>query len=128
MSMQTSAHTILVIDDEQQLRESLTQQLRDEGYTVYAAADSNQALSLMNSMTVHLVILDLKLPVGMSGHEILKYVKTFYSKTKVLVLTGYANLREGKAAKHEGADEFISKPYNVEDMLQVVGGLLARSA
>ncbi len=124
--MQSSAYTILVIDDEQQLRDSLTQQLRDEGYTVYAAADSNQALSLMNSMTVHLLILDLKLPVGMSGHEILKYVKTFYNKTKVLVLTGYANLREGKAAKHEGADEFISKPYNVEDMLQVVAGLVAR--
>ncbi len=118
--------TILVVDDEAQLRKSLTDQLLEEGYTVYAASDSNQALSFLNSTTISLMILDLKLPVGMSGHEILKYAKTFYPKVKVLVLTGYANLKEGRAAKQEGADEFLSKPYNVEDLLQMVEALLKR--
>jgi DNA-binding NtrC family response regulator len=126
MAMVKKDFTILVIDDEAQLRKSLTEQLQEEGYTVYAASDSNQALSFLNSTTILLIILDLKLPVGMSGHEILKYVKTFYPKVKVLVLTGYANLKEGRAAKQEGADEFLSKPYNVEDLLQMVEALMKR--
>ncbi len=122
--MSESSKKILVVDDEQNLRLSLAQQLGDLGYMVSTAENSKQALGLLESSPFHLVILDLKFPEGMKGHEMLKLIKNKYPSTKVLVLTAYANLMEGKTAKLEGADEFLSKPYNVEDMLQVVSDLL----
>jgi DNA-binding NtrC family response regulator len=116
---------ILIVDDEESLRTSLTDQLRDEGYEVSAAANSHEAIEILRKSVVHLVILDLKFPEGMTGHELLKYIKSKYSGTKVLVLTAYANLKEGKTAKQEGADDFLSKPYNVEDLIQLVKNMLS---
>ena len=123
--MTTAQHSILIVDDEESLRLSLTDQLRDEGYNVSGAANSQEALARLKQSPVELVILDLKFPEGMTGHEMLKFIKTTYPGIKVLVLTAYANLKEGKSAKQAGADDFLSKPYNVEDLIQLVGNLLS---
>jgi DNA-binding NtrC family response regulator len=118
--------SILVVDDEETLRTSLTNQLKDEDYDVLSASNSQEAIALLNSKTFDLVILDMKFPQGMTGHELLRYIKTFFSGTKVIVLTGYATIIEGKTSLREGADEFLSKPYNVEDLLQTVARHLAK--
>ncbi len=123
--MNDTPRNILIVDDEESLRAALAEQLHDEGYDVTAAANPNEAIEQLKQAVYNLVILDLKFPEGMKGHDVLKWIKDTYPGTKVLVLTAYANLKEGKIAKQAGADDFLSKPYNVEDMLQLVKHLLA---
>lgn len=123
--MKETEQHILIVDDEQSLRTALAEQLHDEGYNVSAAANPAEATDHLKKSSFQLVILDLKFPEGMKGHDVLKWIKETYPGTKVLVLTAYANLKEGKIAKQAGADDFLSKPYNVEDMLQLVRHLLS---
>lgn len=119
----TSPTSILIADDDNELRTNLKSQLIDEGFDVMDAANGTEAIALLQSKTFPLVILDLKMP-GVNGMDVLKFVKTFSPTTKVIVLTSYADLMHGTAAAKEGADDFISKPYEVEDLLATIHRLL----
>ncbi|MBI3365103.1 MAG: response regulator [Ignavibacteriae bacterium] len=115
--------SILVADDDNYLRSSLKSHLIDEGFDVMEASNGADAISLLRSKTFPLLILDLKMP-EVNGMGVLKFVKTFSPSTKVIVLTSYADLAHGTAAAKEGADDFISKPYEVEDLIATVERLL----
>ena len=119
-----SAISILVADDDKYLRTSLKGQLLDEGFDVMDASNGADAISLLQSKTFPLVILDLKMP-EVNGMGVLRFLKTFSPSTKVIVLTSYADLAHGTAAAKEGADDFISKPYEIEDLLATVHRLLS---
>ena len=119
-------YSILVVDDEQFILSSITELLRSEGYNVSAASNGREALAVLGSATFDLVISDLKLPDGVNGNDILRFAKSQAGGTKVLILTAYADLLHAKAAKRDGADEFLSKPYEVEDMLHTVKRLLEK--
>ena len=119
-----NAVSILVADDDKYLRTALKGQLIDEGFDVLEASNGSDAISLLQSKTFPLVILDLKMP-EVNGMGVLRFLKTFSPSTKVIVLTSYADLAHGTAAAKEGADDFISKPYEVEDLLATVHRLLS---
>jgi len=110
---------ILVVDDEDALRTVLSSELVSEGYEVGTAADGDEAINEIQKQTFDLVLLDIKMP-RMNGFEVLKYVKDKHPKTKVIMLTGFADLKNAIESKKLGAEDFVSKPYDLVDLLTTI--------
>ena len=116
--------SVLVVDDEEALRTVLSGELANEGYDVKAAADGDEAISEVEKSPFDLVLLDIKMP-RMSGFEVLKYIKVNHAKTKVVMLTGFADLKNAIESKKLGADDFVSKPYDLVDLLTTIERVLS---
>ena len=101
----TNKETILVVDDEPGLRESL-QMILSPSYEVHTAAEGEGALRFIQDNDVGLVILDLHMP-GLSGFDVLKSIKHFRSDTEVIIITGYATVKNAQEAVRLGAERFI---------------------
>ncbi|HVN49144.1 MAG TPA: response regulator [Bacteroidota bacterium] len=114
---------ILVVDDEEALRMVLSSELEGEGYKVSNAADGQEAINTLTSNEFDLVLLDIKMP-NVDGFEVLKYIKERWPKTKVVMLTGFADLKNAIESKKLGAEDFISKPYDLVDLLTTVERVL----
>lgn len=110
---------ILVVDDEDALRTVLSAELSSEGYDVGTAADGVEAVGLLQKNRYHLVLLDIKMP-NMNGFEVLKVIKEKYPGTKVIMLTGFADLKNAIESKKLGAEDFVSKPYDLVDLLTTI--------
>ena len=119
----TDKNRLLVVDDEEALRTVLSSELTSEGYDVQAAADGQEAISELEKGTFDLVLLDIKMP-RMNGFEVLKYVKEKHPKTKVVMLTGFADLKNALESKKLGAEDFVSKPYDLVDLLTTIERVL----
>jgi DNA-binding NtrC family response regulator len=119
----TDKNRLLVVDDEEALRTVLSSELTTEGYDVQAAADGQEAISELEKGTFDLVLLDIKMP-RMNGFEVLKYVKEKHPKTKVVMLTGFADLKNALESKKLGAEDFVSKPYDLVDLLTTIERVL----
>jgi DNA-binding NtrC family response regulator len=103
------AKTILIVDDEFSVRESLDKVLSKSGYATLTAGSGNEALSLLAKQRVDLVLSDLKMPDG-DGVELLKSIKKSYPEIEVILLTGYGTVENAVEAMREGAYDFITKP------------------
>jgi DNA-binding NtrC family response regulator len=114
-----SKETILVVDDEAGPRESLRMILKPI-YEVYTAADGKEALRLIDAKNIDVVTLDLRMP-GPSGIDVLKEIKKLRPSTEVIIITGYGTLTNAQEAIRFGAGDFISKPFNVADVISIVG-------
>lgn len=110
---------ILVVDDEVGPRESLRMILKPL-YEVHTASGGQEALALIRKKEFAVVTLDLKMP-GLSGIDVLKEIKKFGPSTEVIVVTGYGTLNNAQEAIRFGAGDFISKPFNIADIISVVG-------
>lgn len=117
---------ILVVDDEEALRTVLSAELEGEGYQVSTAADGDEAIKIIGSQQFHLVLLDIKMP-NVDGFEVLRYVKQHQPSTKVIMLTGFADLKNAIESKKLGAEDFVSKPYDLVDLLTTVERVLGTS-
>jgi DNA-binding NtrC family response regulator len=117
-------NSILVVDDEDALRTVLSGELINEGYDVKSAADGDEAISEVERSAFDLVLLDIKMP-RMNGFEVLKYIKDKHAKTKVVMLTGFADLKNAIESKKLGADDFVSKPYDLVDLLTTIERVLS---
>lgn len=115
---------ILVADDEEALRTVLSSELEGEGYNVKGAADGQEAITLLQKHEFDLILLDIKMP-NVDGFEVLKFVKEHAPKTKVVMLTGFADLKNAIESKKLGAEDFISKPYDLVDLLTTVERVLS---
>ena len=115
---------VLVVDDEDALRTVLSGELASEGYDVHTAGDGNDAIQNLQSANFDLVLLDIKMP-GLNGFEVLKFVKEKYPKTKVVMLTGFADLKNAIESKKLGAEDFVSKPYDLVDLLTTIERVLS---
>jgi DNA-binding NtrC family response regulator len=115
---------ILVVDDEDALRTVLSAELEGEGYKVCSAADGSEAITMLKSQTFDLILLDIKMP-NVDGFEVLKYVKENQPATKVIMLTGFADLKNAIESKKLGAEDFVSKPYDLVDLLTTVERVLS---
>ncbi|MGB6120470.1 MAG: response regulator, partial [Bacteroidota bacterium] len=111
--------SILVVDDEDALRTVLSSELMNEGYEVNTAADGDEAVGELGKAEFDLVLLDIKMP-RMNGFEVLKHIKQNHEKTKVVMLTGFADLKNAIESKKLGADDFVSKPYDLVDLLTTI--------
>lgn len=118
-----SKNKILVVDDEEALRTVLSAELEGEGYLVQTAADGGEAIKLLGDQPFHLVLLDIKMP-NVDGFEVLKFVKQKVPQTKVIMLTGFADLKNAIESKKLGAEDFVSKPYDLVDLLTTVERVL----
>jgi PAS domain S-box-containing protein len=103
--------TILLVDDETDLREVLDISLSDAGYEVLTAENGVQALNILKKNDIPVVITDIKMP-GIDGIELLRKIKNINPETEVIMLTGHGDLDLAiKSLKHEATD-FITKPIN----------------
>ncbi|MDY0267791.1 sigma-54-dependent transcriptional regulator [Trichloromonas sp.] len=118
---------ILVVDDEQPNREALSLLLQSANYQVAAAATGEEALGLLRQSTFEVVITDLFLP-DLSGIDILKQVKSDAPPTSVIVITGQASAETAVQAMKEGALDYITKPFNFEELKIQIAKALEKSA
>lgn len=114
--------TILVVDDEPELCNVLKKVLTKEGYHVLIATSGHQALSLLkNEGNIRLILLDLKMPV-MGGLDLLKKMKGSGKKKlpAVIILTAYGSLSSAREAMELGAVDYLTKPFDLEDVKAAV--------
>lgn len=117
-------YSILIVDDEEYVINSIVRLLRYEGYIILSARDSSQALALLSKNRVDLVISDYKMP-QMSGLELLIEVRRLYPETMRVILTGYADMKETIAAAERGdIHRFIEKPWHNEEFKVLIKELL----
>jgi two-component system response regulator PilR (NtrC family) len=116
-------NSILVVDDEEAIRTILGGELVNEGYDVRTAGDGDEAINELDKATCDLVLLDIKMP-KLNGFEVLKYIKEKHDHTKVVMLTGFADLKNAIESKKLGADDFVSKPYDLVDLLTTIERVL----
>jgi two-component system response regulator AtoC len=110
--------TILVVDDEQLIRWSLTERLKTEGYNVVEAATAGDALA-KSADGVDLVLLDYRLPDG-DGLSVLKKIKERTPDTLVILLTAYSNIDTAVEAMKQGAYHYANKPFNLDEIALLV--------
>ena len=115
---------VLVVDDEEALRTVLSGELMSEGYEVRSAGDGDEAIGNLEKERFDLVLLDIKMP-RVTGFEVLKHIKEKYSDTKVVMLTGFADLKNAIESKKLGAEDFVSKPYDLVDLLTTIERVLS---
>ena len=111
--------TILIVEDEQVLRESLAELLGDEGFTVHQAGDGQAAYELVIERPVDLVITDVRMP-EMDGMTLLDHLQKVAPETPVIIITAYGTVDNAVAAMRSGAYDYLLKPVNFDDVLMKV--------
>jgi two-component system nitrogen regulation response regulator NtrX len=115
------ARDILIVDDEEDIRESLSGILSDEGYAPRTAIDSRTALLALEERTPALVILDIWLENSeLDGLELLEVIRTDYPALPVIIISGHGNIETAVSAIRHGAYDFIEKPFTADRLLVVV--------
>jgi signal transduction histidine kinase len=109
--------SILIVDDEEDIRDVLEIALKDSGYTVFLAENGVKALEIFKSARPDIVITDIKMPV-MDGIELLRRIKRENSSTQVLMITGHGDMHLTIRSLKYDAMDFITKPVNV-DILEI---------
>ncbi len=119
---------IMVIDDDPGVRMLLRKMLESAGYRVTEAKNALEVFSADPKNPPDLLILDIQMP-GISGHQVLSSFKGDPNfRAPIIVLTGLADPEHGRAALREGADAFMTKPANREQLLAKIQELLSRSS
>ena len=119
---------ILVVDDERAVRDSLRRALELEGYEIELAADGNEALArLESSDEPDAVILDVLMP-GVDGLEVCRRLRSAGSTLPVLMLTARTEVEDRVAGLDAGADDYVTKPFALEELLARMRALLRRTS
>ena len=111
--------SILIVEDEKILRISLEDALTAEGYTVLALEKGRDALAALENGDFSLLITDIRLP-DISGMEILRQSMIISAATPVIMMTGYGNIEDAVESMKSGAFDYITKPFNLEEMFVTV--------
>lgn len=120
--------SILIVDDEKDIRELIGDILKDEGFTVRLAGNSDEAMAEINSDPPSLMILDIWLKDSrMDGIDILKTVKRDNPDIPVVIISGHGNIEIAVAAIKQGAYDFIEKPFNIDQLMVVVSRAMETS-
>lgn len=120
-----SARPILVVDDEKNIRLTLSQALEPLGMPVQTAMNGEEALSKLNAEGYGLLLLDLKMP-GMDGMEVLRRVRKKWPKIRVIILTAHGTIEFAVEAMKLGAVDFIQKPFSPSEIRNLVSQVLER--
>ncbi|MCP9449946.1 MAG: sigma-54 dependent transcriptional regulator [Nitrospira sp.] len=116
---------ILVVDDEESLRDVLSIMLKRTGYTVTSVADGEQALEILNKEIFDLVITDLRMP-KIDGMEVLKAAKSAAPETVVLVITAFASAESAVEAMKQGAYDYLTKPFQIDEVQLIIRNALEK--
>lgn len=117
---------ILIVDDEEGLREGLSKLLESEGYAALSAESGEQALQILQQSHIDLVLTDMRMP-GMDGIELLKKIRERHPNVGVIILTGYGQIESYIEAMNFGAIEYVSKPFKVNELKFIVNKVLNNS-
>jgi putative nucleotidyltransferase with HDIG domain len=116
---------ILIVDDEEMIRELLTSALAQEEYVCHQASNVDEAFVLLGEQPVDLVISDIMMP-GRSGVELLRDLKKVNSEIAVLMITGLSDMNTAMECVHLGADDYITKPFGINRVVLTVKNLIER--
>jgi putative two-component system response regulator len=117
--------TLLIVDDEAAIRRLLRQKLSREGYQCEEANDAEQTLNTLETSPIALVILDIKMP-DKSGTELLPEIKSVYPDTAVIMATAVNDINVAIQCLKQGADDYLCKPFNLEEVSLAVQRALER--
>jgi len=118
---------ILIVEDEQALREQLKDQLHQRGYSVDVAADGEEGLYYLREYPLDLAVIDIGLP-KMSGIELIRMSRQEGRTLPVLILTARGNWQDKVEGLEAGADDYLVKPFHVQELLARLNALVRRSA
>ena len=116
---------ILIVDDERSMRELLQLVFRRAGYTVLVAENGNEALERIKQDVIDIVVSDVKMP-DCTGIELLKQIRHISSDTVFILMTAFATIETARQAFKLGADDFIQKPFDVEELKIIVNNASER--
>ncbi len=125
--MTSAPRTILVVDDEDEIRQSLRGVLSDEGFAVEEAGDGRRALEMVRRAPPDLVVLDVWLP-EIDGIALLEQIKALHPGLPVVIICGHANIEAAVRATRLGASDFIEKPFSIEALLGSIERALGGAA
>ncbi|MBA7469438.1 Alkaline phosphatase synthesis transcriptional regulatory protein PhoP [subsurface metagenome] len=117
---------ILVVDDEQTVRYFLQRTLEKAGYDVITASNGLEALEKMSQFDISLVLLDIMMP-GLDGFEVLDHMRQYEKNIPVIMLTGIQEATTKVDSLTLGADDYITKPFSVEELLARIQVKLKRA-
>jgi DNA-binding NtrC family response regulator len=110
---------ILVIDDDESIRKTITSILEEKGYTVDAAENGKEAIRKSKARFYNLALIDIRLP-DMEGIKLLTAMRETVPKMVKIIVTGYPSLHNAVEAVNKGADAYVLKPFNVEKTLKII--------
>ena len=110
---------VLIIDDEKNIVESLSSILKDEGFTVFSAADGKEGLDVFEKVRPKVVLLDVWMP-EMDGLEVLKLIREKDADAVIVVISGHGTISTAVEAVKLGANDFLEKPLSIEKVLEVI--------
>ena len=117
------AARVLVVDDEESIRDLCARVLSRAGYTVITAPSGEDAVALLTREAFALVISDIRMP-GISGLEVLERAKATYPEIRVVLITGFGTPQMLARAQQSGADRILTKPFNPMELLAAVREIL----
>jgi DNA-binding NtrC family response regulator len=120
--------TILIVDDDAALRDSLAETVHDLGYQAQLAASGREALGILASNAIEGVLLDIRMPNGMDGIEVLRRIRAQKNGPPVVVLTAFASAENTIEAMRIGAFDHLTKPIGRQELKELLGRMLARPA
>jgi putative nucleotidyltransferase with HDIG domain len=123
--MSSQREILLIVDDEAAIRRLLCQKLSKEGYQCVEAGAAGQALNMLATNPIALVMLDVKMP-DKSGIELLPEIKFGYPDTSVIMATAVNEINVAVQCLKQGADDYICKPFNLEELSLAVKGALEK--
>lgn len=126
-SAKANGHAILVVEDEEQVREMAREVLTANGYRVLEAADGRQALALWESLStpVDLLLTDLVMPNGLTGTDLARALRARHPRLRIIYTSGYVPTHKPRDASEPPPGIFLVKPYNPDTLLQAVRKSLA---
>jgi len=122
--LRKSNQHILIVDDDQSLREFLEILFKKEGYQVSVAKNARDALELMSSAQVSLVLSDIRMP-GMDGVSFLHHLKQTHPALPVILITAFGSLDTAVTAMKEGAWDYVTKPFNIDELRATIANALS---
>jgi DNA-binding NtrC family response regulator len=115
---------ILVVDDEEAMCESMAAWLREDGYLVDTASSGREAIDLARRTDYAIYFIDLKMPGGIDGIETLMEIRRLRAEASIIIITAYATVDTAILAMKEGAQEYIVKPCNPEEISLLVNRII----
>lgn len=127
VTTESAEATLLVVDDEPNIRELLSASLKFSGFNVHTAADGHEALTEIDTVRPDLVVLDVMMP-GLDGFAVMKRLRDRGNKVPVVFLTAKDDVSDRVSGLTLGADDYIVKPFSLEEVVARIRAVLRRAA
>jgi DNA-binding NtrC family response regulator len=115
----TNAISLLIVDDEESVRDSLYNWFIEDGFNVKCAENAKEALTMLESENFDIILADIKMP-GMDGLEMHRRIKTLSPEAIVIIMTAFASVETAVQALKDGAYDYITKPFDPDDLSHLI--------